>query len=303
MKIEEYLETLDKKEIIYILLSIPIAIFIIYYNFIFPKLEEKNKELEKLEKTTQQKLYDVSLQIRKVKGSKNILLPTRQKLEQLREEDRYLSYSFNTLDFIKLDSKKIYQILTELLNKANSLKLLTSFEVEWNKKKFPPFEQVIAVRIIGSGNYKEIIEYLQYIDHLKTLINISSTKIATFLDKDNKPNLTLKKKKKADLSSLSFILTKYSDNTILYLKNLAKTRRLNISINIDKLNPSYLDISYSGDYQTIRSVLQLLKNTQKPKKKLFVFTHLRANLKFVNKTKSEEKQQHFVIVLEMVGIK
>ena len=303
MKIEEYLYSLEKKELIYIFISIPIVVFIIYYNFVYPNLDTEYNKLTKKQKSTTKELYTISSKIRKVKSSKNILLPTRKKLENLKEDYRYISYSFDTLDFVKLNDKKIYNILTQLLNKAKFLDLSASFDVSWNKKQLHPFTQYVEVTITGSGDYISILKYLQFIDHIRALINVASIKIAISLDEKKDIKDTLKKEKKAESSSVSFILTKYSENTLRYLKSLAKSKKLDLSISVNSQNTNYLNIGFKGEYVAIKNIVDILKDIQKRKNKPFNFTKLRANLKFVNSVKHKKNTQQFRITLEIVGVK
>ena len=302
MRIEEYLNSLEKKELIYIFLSIPIVVFIIYYNFIYPNLEKEQKKLTSLQKEKQQSLGKIVQEIRKVKKSKVILAPTRQKLENLKEDFKYINYNYQSLDILKLDDYKIYNIFTKLLNESNILGLTTSFNIKWDLPKIPPFDNHLEVIIQGSGDYKNIIKYLQFIDHLKSLIIIKNLKIALSL-KDEDLLQPLLQKQKAASNSISFILTKYSDNTLKYLKNIAFSKKLDIAISVNRDNVNYLNISYKGNYSAIKSVLELLKNISKQKNKPFEFTRLRANLKFQNIKKTTENSQKFIITLQMVGEK
>jgi len=300
MKIEEYLNSLEKKELIYIFLSIPIVIFIIYYNFVYPDLE---KQKQKLIKTKTQKintLKTVISEIRKVKNSKNILIPIREKLENLKEDYKYIYYTYHSLELVQLNDKKIYTILTQLLNKSNILNLNTSFDIKWDIKPTKPYNNTIEIKIKGDGNYQNIIKYLQFIDHLKSLTIINNAKVALSL-KDSKSIKPIIETAKQNNNSISFVLTKYSDNTIKYLKNIAKSKNLSIFISVNKKNINYLNISFKGEYLKIKSVLDLLKNMSRQKNKQFEFIKLKASLKYT-KQKTKNTQQ-FLITLKIVGVK
>ena len=301
MRIEEYLNSLEKKELIYIFLSIPIVVFIIYYNFVYPNLEKEQKKLVSLQKEKHQSLGKIVQEIRKVKKSKVILAPTRQKLENLKEDFRYINYNYQTLDILKLNDYKIYDILTKLLNKSNILNLNTSFDIKWDSPKLPPFDNHLKIIIQGDGNYKNIIKYLQFIDHLNSLIVIKNLKIALSL-KDEDLIKPLIEQKKAISSTLSFILTQYSENSLKYLKNIAKEKNVDISISINQTNINYLNIFYKGSYDKIKSILELLKNVSKQKNKPFEFIKLKANLKNTEHKKKISSQK-FILTLEIVGVK
>ena len=303
MKIEEYLESLSKKEMIYLSLSLPIAVFVIYYNFVYPKLEKKDSDLKQKEEMVKKELIDVSSKIRKVKSSKKIITPIRKKLENLEEDYKYIDYSFRQLDAIKLNNAKIYSIFTKLLNKANSLGLAVSFKVDWNKKRLEPFSQYIEVNISGKGDYIDIVRYLQFIDHLKSLVNVNTIEIGYKLDNPEAIQKSLINKNQKSKSSFSFVLTKYSADTLDYLKLLVKNNNLSINMRDNDRNPSYLNVGFRGDYVKVKSVMNILQNTQKQKNKKFIFKDLKADLKFVNDSKSNKSSQQFTISLQIVGVK
>jgi hypothetical protein len=303
MTIEEKLNSLEQKELIYLFLSIPIIVFIFYYNFTYPQLVDKNKKLIKTEKSKKSKLSEISSQIREVKKSTKLLAPTRKKLEELKEDFKYISYYFDTLTLLKLSDNKAYSILNGLLNKSNQLNLNSSFQIKWDNLT-PPFTQTINIDIDGSGNYINIIRYLQFIEHIKSLVQVTDVKIST----TNKPATNTDElikpfiqQKKAELSSISFTLSQYSEKDLNYLKYLAKERKIDISMALNRYNPNNIDISYSGDFATIKSLLKTLKTKQK--NKVLNFYNLKANLKFPKLRRSNPSITYFHIKIKIVGVK
>jgi hypothetical protein len=302
MKIEAYLNSLEKKELIYIFLSIPIVVFIIYYNFIYPKLEKQNENLLKQEKSKYKTLIKISKEIRIVKKSKVAIIPTRKKLESLKEDFKFINYSFDKLELIRLNNKKVYNIFTRLLEKANELNLNVSFNISWNTKKIPPFSQYISLNIDGQGNYINIVKYLQFIDHLESLIYVKDVLISIIGNKDNNLLTTLSEQKKSKSNNISFTLTQYSENTIKYFQNLAKSQHLTINMNVNRNNINYLDVSLSGSYGAIKSILDYFKQLSKKKNKPFLYTNVKSKL-IMPTTKTNIKSQKFNISLEIVGVK
>jgi len=342
MRLEEYLNSINKKEIIYIFLSIPIVVFIIYYNFIFQSLEKKEKKLLKDEQKVGKELIQISTEIRNIKKSKKDLKPTISKVENLREEFKFLKYSFNEVDLIKLSADKSYLLIKHLLNKANLLNLTTIFKIDWNQQT-PPFTQTILIKIDGTGNYINIIKYLQYIENLKSLVKIKSVDISINLklnsktkkgkgkngkekkdkvvkgeDLEKKVNNLIKfllnqkmvekqkRKLKREKSTLSFVLTKYSEKEIIYFKHLAKKdNSFSVSISNHKNNLNYLDVSFAGSFSQIRSLANEIKN--KKKRELLDYTNLYMHLVLdPNINKKEKKKnivQRFTIQLKVVGAK
>jgi len=301
-KLEEYLESIQQKELIYIFLSIPITIFVLYYNFVYPSMEKENKKLTKTITKKKKELLNVSNEIRKIKKSKKLVKPKRAELDDLKDDFRYIKYSFDTIDLLKLSHNKSYKLITKLLNKSKQLNLNSSFQIDWNKKT-PPFDQTIEIHIEGLGEYLKIIQYIQYIENLEALIHIKNITISQNQNSSKTTNDILTpfiEKKQKENSSVSFILKKYSDKDINFFKHLSKQTDTDLSISIDKDNSNNLDISFVGDYSVIRNIIKIIKD--KKERKMLDFYRLRANLKF-NKNSSTQKKQKFVLNLKIVGTK
>jgi len=299
-KIENYLNSLKPKEVIYLLVSIPIVVFIIYYNFISPMMDEKIQKLHKQEKTEQQKLIETSKKIRKLKHTSKTLLPTSKKLQNLKDDFKYIKYSLYSLSLLNLNENKIYNILSLLLKKSNELKLNISFQIKWNIK-YPPFSQVLYIQMDGRGNYTNIIKYLQYIETMHTVNFISDIKISS--DKTDTTLLkTFSKNKQFNNNSLSFILQKYSNSDLDFLKSIAKSKHLYLSTSVDTDNKDYLFIKFKGDKLSILNLYEFLKILKK--RKTLIFSNLKINIHQVKQLqKNTTKTQQFNINLIIMGLK
>ena len=183
MKIEEYLENLEKKELIYLFLAIPIVVFIVYYNFIYPKMDKEYKNLQNEQKKSEKKLLQIYKDIKKVRLTSKFLKQTKLKLLKLQDDFTYLEYAFDSLQIVQLNDKRVYNILTQLLQKSKELYLNNTFDIKWNNKPMPPYTRSLDIKITGNGNYISIIKYIQFIDYLKSLVFIKSIDI-----KDGKNN-------------------------------------------------------------------------------------------------------------------
>jgi hypothetical protein len=297
MKIEEYLNSIKPKEFIYILASIPIVIFIIYYNFIYPNMQEKHKKLIKQQKSIKKKLSNTVSEIRKIRTSLKILRPTKQKLEMLKEDYKFLQYSLDSIEILKLPNKKIYSLLEKLLNKSNELNLNISFKIDWNIEN-PIFTQVVKITITGSGNYVDIIKYLQYIEILKNLIIVNNKKISYKIDnKKSFKDVFIQNTKK---SSLSLTLTKYSEKDLNDIKKLARNKNINLDISIDKENSNYLKITIQSSFSQIKSLVNFFNS--KKRSKQIDFTNLRVKLNKPKQTFSKNTQS-FKITFKVMGLK
>jgi Tfp pilus assembly protein PilO len=310
MKIEEYLNNIKQKELIYLFISIPIVVFIIYNNFIYNNMQEENKKLISKEKSVKQKLIKVSSEIRKIKNSKKDLKQTMRRLQNMQEEFKFLKYSFNKLNLIKLSDTRSYFLLKKLLEKSNVLKLNSSFSIKWDEET-KPFNQTLLITISGNAKYVDIIKYLQFIENLDALIIVESVKISLGSLSKEEEDVKLSKqyllkyleeqKKKEDKdSSLSFILTQYSDRDLEYFKSLANDK-LSVSVSRNSSDINYFDVSFSGeDYQ-----IKNLSFDIERRKKLKSINFIKKQMKIVAKHKvsKKEKEQVFVITLKIVGVK
>lgn len=298
-KIEEYFNSLKPKEFIYLLVSIPIIIFVVYYNFIYPTINKEIINLHKQEKSKKKELISVSSKIRHLKSIAHTLKPTEKKLENLKEDYKYIKYNLYTLKSIKLDNSKIYMILSNLLNKANILKLNVSFNIKWNQE-FPPFSEVISLEIDGSGDYINILKYLQYIENMKAINYVKDIQI--FVNKDeNKLIQNFVSTKKFNNNSLSFVLQKYSNKDLEMLKSFSNNS-LKISISVYENNPNYLLITYKGDKNSIENLAKTLKQLKNNKQLFFTGLNMKINSVKPNNV-HKIKTQQFKINLIIMGIK
>jgi len=176
-KIEEYLNSLKPKEVIYLFVSIPIVIFMIYYNFVYPAINEKISTLQKQEKKLKKDLIKISLKIRKLKVVSKTLRPTAKKLQNLKEDFKYIKYNIHSLENLNLNDDRVYIILSKLLNQSEQLNIKASFSIYWDTK-FIPFTKTISINIEGSGNYVDIINYIEYIENMPNIAYVTDIKTA-----------------------------------------------------------------------------------------------------------------------------
>jgi len=176
MKIEQYLNSIKPKEVIYLFASIPIVIFIIYYNFIYPSFVKQNNKLNSEIKTNKKELVKTVTEIRNIRKINKSLPSVERKLEKLKEDFKYIKYNLAYVNIITLDENRVYSILEKILNKSNKLQLNTSFSIKWNQD-YPPFERVLNINIKGNGNFLNIIKYIQYLENIDGITVINKIKI------------------------------------------------------------------------------------------------------------------------------
>jgi len=297
-KIEDYLNSLKPKEFIYVLLSIPIVVFMIYYNTAYPYMTQEEQKLIKEHKKQMKKLTQISSKIRKVKLTQKIIKPTREKLYSLREDYKFIKYSIRTLHLVNLKNKDIYAILTKILNKSKQLNLNISIILNWDIQ-YPLFTNSVEVSIKGEGNYLSYINLIRYIESLNNLVITKKTSIALNNNKEKEDPNSIKPyiQQISNDNYLSLTLTKYSIKDVAFLKNMAKKNNLNLSINVNKNNSDYLDLIFRGSFEAIKSLSRYFRNN-----KNLEFINLRTKLKLVKPVKIK-KTQMFEITFDLVGLK
>ena len=189
MKIENYLNSIKPKEFIYLMLSIPIVIFIVYNNFIYPDLEKETKKLTKSYKSKQKELGNIVFQIRGLKNLGKILPPLEEKLQNDKEDYKYVKYALYDTPIILLNNKDFYTNLSKILNMSKKLNLNISMTID-NTKKYPPFTSSIIINIKGSGEYIDIINFIRYIENIRLISYINKVDIG-LLNKSSK-NINIK---------------------------------------------------------------------------------------------------------------
>ena len=296
MKVENYLNSLKPKELIYLMLSIPIIVFIIFNSFIKPSLDEETKKLTKKYKSNQKQLTSIVSQIRSLKNIEKILPPLEKKLENDKEDYKYIKYALYDTPIILLNDSKFYNNLSKILNISKKLNLNISTTID-NTKKYPPFNNYIIMDIKGNGNYIDIINFIRYIESLKVVSYIDKIDIALSSQKDFDYNKLFQKSTKK-LSSISFTLTKYTQTELNNLKKYGKNLKFNFAPN--KNNFNYIDLSYTGDYNQIYQIYNHIKSI---KNKDISFSNVRVNLKRNNHQNINQYTHNFDININFMGIK
>jgi len=297
MKIENYLNSIKPKEFIYLMLAIPIVIFIIYNNFIYPDLKKETKKLDKTYKSNQKQLGSIVSQIRGLKNLGKILPPLEEKLQSDKEDYKYVKYALYDAPIILLNDRKFYNNLSNILDMSKKLHLNISTTID-NSKKYLPFTSSIIINIKGSGKYIDIINFIRYLESRELISYIDKVDIALSLQKDfNYNNLFQTSVRK--VSSISFVLTKYTQNELNNLKKYGENCKFTFSPDINNLN--YIDLSYVGNYNQIYQIYNYLNSIRNNND--ISIKNVKINLK-KNQNKSINKYiYYFDININFMGIK
>jgi len=311
--LENKLKSLKQKEFIYLLVTIPILFFVPYYNFIYPQMVEQKHKLIKKKKKTLSSLSNTISEIRKLKKSKISIVPVSKKLETLKEDYKYIKYDYGTLTLLQLDNQRIYNITTAILKESKKYKMGLSIKFEWDNKPPKPFTRAINVEMNGRGRYLDIVNLIKYIESINSILEIKDVFIKKSDIKHN--NIKRKKDGKLDIrlnntvkdiaknmfikkSSISFLLNNYDNDTLLLLKEMAKSKKLELSISQYRDTDNILSISFKGDYEVLKELLKELKNS-----KIFSISNIRTHFIIPHKKNQNQKFQSFTIKFNIVGVK
>lgn len=154
------------------------------------EIEAKQNDIVTLEQKLRKN--SVSSLQRAIKKAHKESLNIQDKLTNLTFKDQYIKSKLDALDFIYFSQNGKAQILdnilkTSLVNQIN-VKYITSVDVD--EEIAPHINKKQEITIEGDGSFKSILSLLQYIDSLKTLIQLDNLKVT--IDEDSRTLFTLK---------------------------------------------------------------------------------------------------------------
>jgi len=181
-KIENYLNSLDKKNITLLYLSVVIAFGVLYYNVnysIFQKeIDLNNQKIIGLKN----KLKNTSLSL-KLKNLKIKLKKLKKENVSLKEDLKYLNVRIKTSVILHIDEKNFLNILRSVLQEAVNNNIKASFTIS---KKVNDYKTYI-IEIKGEFAPFEFNKFYRFI---KNLENIKAVKEITNLNLSKNKNVT-----------------------------------------------------------------------------------------------------------------
>ena len=172
-RIEKYLNSLPKTQI-YMLYILTVIIFAgILYNFI-PDLMDKKASLQNSIEKKSKTIHTVSIQrlIKAYKKDKLIYLKEQENIQKQKENINLLISKLYSLDFIFFDDKKWIDTLDSMLNKSLKYNIkINSIENDNNTTilKESLIRKKKHISIVGIGEYKNIVNYIHYIESIPIL--------------------------------------------------------------------------------------------------------------------------------------
>ncbi|GAB6074013.1 hypothetical protein JCM15786_06700 [Nautilia lithotrophica] len=174
-KIDEYLNTLDKKNIILLYASIIIAAFIVFYNFNYNVLYEKIKNYDQEINTLQEKLHKTNkLKATLVKLKKEIKVLKSKNLS-LNEDLKYLNVLIKTSSILHINEKEFLNILKNVLQKAVENKIPASYAIAEKTDEYKKY--IINIDgLFESKNFKAFYKFINNLENIKAVKKIENLK-------------------------------------------------------------------------------------------------------------------------------
>lgn len=186
-RVEEYLNTLDKRNIVMLYASVIIAVFVVYYNFNYSVLQksinENNQEIISL-KHKLNRSNTLLLELKKLKTEAKKL---KKKNLSLTEDLKYLNLLVKTSPVLHIEEKHFLEILRQILKKAVNSNIEASYKIEKNTDKYKTYE----IEVNGEFSPAEFENFYKFIKNLESIGAIKEIRELK-IDKNEKVEFEMK---------------------------------------------------------------------------------------------------------------
>ncbi len=154
------------------------------------EIETKQSEIVALEQKLQKN--SVKSLEKAIKKAHKDYLSLQDKLTNLTFKDQYIQSKLDSLDFIYFSQDGKAQILDNILKTSikNHINVKYITSVDLDEEIAPHISKKQLITIEGDGSFKDILSLLQYVDSLKTLIQLDNLQVT--IDKESKTVFVLK---------------------------------------------------------------------------------------------------------------
>jgi len=175
-KFETYLNSLDKKNIILLYLSIIIIAVIVYYNFNYGVLSKQiNTNSEKIS-FLQSKVKKVSNLQEKLNNIKAQLNKLKKQNLSLNEDLKYLNLLIKTSSILHVDEKSFLNVLKDVLQNATNNNIEASYTINKSIKDYVVYQ----IDINGEFSPEEYGNFYKFIRDLEKIRAVKEIKNLTF---------------------------------------------------------------------------------------------------------------------------
>jgi DNA-directed RNA polymerase subunit L len=172
-KLETYLNSLDKKNIVLLYLSVVIIAVIIYYNFNYSVLSGQITANRDKISVLQSKLLNVSDLQRKLNSVKSELNKLKKQNLSLNEDLKYLNLLIKTSPLLHIDEKCFLNVLKEILQKGTDNGIEASYTINSDIKDYI----IYRIDITGDfapGQYRDFYKFIQDLEKIKAVKEIKN---------------------------------------------------------------------------------------------------------------------------------
>jgi uncharacterized protein YlbG (UPF0298 family) len=185
-RLEEFLQNLDKKNLILLYLSVFIIGIIIYYNFNYnvlsSKIDENSQLIGDLENKANVSLKKYNTKLAKLKKEyRNLKIKEYSKLQDL----DYLNKKID-LSILNINDKNFYSLLENILYKSSVLNLNPNFYINKNINNFKIYNIEIN-GTLGYCNERNLFNLIKFLESQKYVNSVESC----YID-ENRSNFYIK---------------------------------------------------------------------------------------------------------------
>jgi len=177
-KIEEYLNSLDKKNIFMLYISVFVLGFIVYYNYNYNVLqktiEQNSASIEKLKNKNKKNSHLLG----KVSKLKEELKKLKSKNSALEEDFKYLSVLVKTSKVINIDENSFFDILKTVLQSATLNDIQASYSIKKDLGEYKTYEINVKGRFSPQNfiNFYDFIKSIEKIKYIKKIVLLDFAK-------------------------------------------------------------------------------------------------------------------------------
>jgi len=185
-RFEEYLNSLDRKNIIMLYISVFVIGFIVYYNYNYSVLQERiEQNSEKITKL-QLKNKKTSTLYKELKKLKQEVKKLESLNASLQEDYKYLSMLVKTSRVLNISDGDFFDILRSILHSATVNNIKASYKIETKLGDYKEYMIMLSGDFTNENfkNFYDFIKSIESIPYIKKIeqLEFSKTKDAVMFN-------------------------------------------------------------------------------------------------------------------------
>jgi len=180
-KLEEFFNTFDKKNLIFLYLSLFIGAFLIYYNINMALDEKIESNKMKISKLTRE-LKGLKLYSFKLVEYRKMLNQLKKENFSLKEDLKYLNILISTSKTLHLTQKEFLNILENILSIAINDNIRASYKIGSSYKDLL-FYNIEMNGFFYTNDYKKFYSFIRSLDKIRKIKSVDTTQLQVKDDK------------------------------------------------------------------------------------------------------------------------